>query len=336
MKKVLEGELLSLAHRVLQMKDKEDVSKLYNEAKEIYEKLLILKFYYDNRSQVEKTLSIEELHKQLEARPEAERNQIPSELIEEEHPLVPGIKEEEQTVQEELLSDASKIETPIETPEIERKEIAYETQFIDTVFDDSIEESEEDVQIHQYLDQHEAMLRDKEVVQNTENEAETEETPKSGVEAEKETDHFFGFDFTEVDFVRVENVPVEEEKKFDMEFESKDTDESMRIEKETELPIRDLFEQEVAVQKTEKKKSLNDIYNSTITVGLNDRIAFEKNLFNGSSEDFNRVLSQLNTVNSWEEAVSFVEDLVKPDYDNWKGKEEYEARFMELVEKRFI
>jgi len=26
---------------------------------------------------------------------------------------------------------------------------------------------------------------------------------------------------------------------------------------------------------------------------------------------------------------------VKPDYDNWKGKEEYEQRFLEIVEKRF-
>jgi len=83
------------------------------------------------------------------------------------------------------------------------------------------------------------------------------------------------------------------------------------------------------------KKSINDIYRGTIVVGLNDRIAFEKHLFANSSEDFNRVLSQLNTVSTYDEARSFVEHLVKPEYNNWEGKEEYAERFMALIEKRF-
>ncbi len=82
-------------------------------------------------------------------------------------------------------------------------------------------------------------------------------------------------------------------------------------------------------------RPLNDAFGKTITLGLNDRIAFEKNLFAGSSEDLNRVVSQINTQNSFDEAKAFIEDLVKPDYNNWAGKEDYETRFMELVEKRF-
>jgi len=82
-------------------------------------------------------------------------------------------------------------------------------------------------------------------------------------------------------------------------------------------------------------KSFNDGFVKAISLGLNDRIAFEKNLFNGSSDDLNRVISQLNTFNSYQEAQNFIEDLVKPDYNNWKNKEEYEERFMVIVEKRF-
>ncbi|AWH84185.1 hypothetical protein HYN59_03225 [Flavobacterium album] len=82
-------------------------------------------------------------------------------------------------------------------------------------------------------------------------------------------------------------------------------------------------------------RPVNDAFGKTINLALNDRIAFEKNLFGGSSEDLNRVVSQINTQNSFDEAKAFIEDLVKPDYNNWSGKEEYEARFMELVEKRF-
>jgi hypothetical protein len=58
-------------------------------------------------------------------------------------------------------------------------------------------------------------------------------------------------------------------------------------------------------------------------------------LFGGSSDDLNRVVSQLNTLNSYQEAQDFIADLVKPDYNNWAGKEEYEERFMAIVEKKF-
>ncbi|MGV3460315.1 MAG: hypothetical protein ACO1N9_07670 [Flavobacterium sp.] len=73
----------------------------------------------------------------------------------------------------------------------------------------------------------------------------------------------------------------------------------------------------------------------SLNLGLNDRIAFEKNLFGGSGEDLNRVISQLNTFDSFDEAKEFIADMVKPDYNNWQGKEEYEERFMALVEKKF-
>ena len=83
-------------------------------------------------------------------------------------------------------------------------------------------------------------------------------------------------------------------------------------------------------------KSINDAFANKISIGLNDRIAFEKNLFNGSSDDLNRVIAQLNTIESYEEAKDFIDDLVKPEFNNWNGKEDYENRFMQLVEKRFL
>lgn len=85
----------------------------------------------------------------------------------------------------------------------------------------------------------------------------------------------------------------------------------------------------------ERARSLNDSLGKSISLGLNDRIAFEKHLFSGSADDLNRVLSQLNTINTFDEARDFINDLVKPDYNDWKGKEEYEERFMQLVEKKF-
>ena len=68
---------------------------------------------------------------------------------------------------------------------------------------------------------------------------------------------------------------------------------------------------------------------------MNDRVAFMKHLFDDNSEDYNRVLSQLITFDTLQEARDFLDNFVKPDYNDWKGKEEYAERFMEIIEKKF-
>lgn len=86
---------------------------------------------------------------------------------------------------------------------------------------------------------------------------------------------------------------------------------------------------------SDKSASLNDRLKKGITIGLNDRIAFVKHLFNGSTEDFNRVISQLNTSSSELEALEFLNNMVKPEYNNWAGKEEYEQRLLAFLEGKF-
>ena len=87
--------------------------------------------------------------------------------------------------------------------------------------------------------------------------------------------------------------------------------------------------------KPRSKASLNDrLAVGQIQMGLNDRIAFVKHLFNGEQGDFNRVLSQLNTFEQLSEAENFIEQMVKPDYD-WSQKEEFEMRFYDLVRQKF-
>ncbi|WP_051205287.1 hypothetical protein [Salinimicrobium xinjiangense] len=86
---------------------------------------------------------------------------------------------------------------------------------------------------------------------------------------------------------------------------------------------------------SDKPRSVNDRLKKGINIGLNDRLAFVKHLFDGSTSDYNRVLSQLNTIKSKEEAFNFVANMVKPDYNNWEGKEDYESRFLTIIEKKF-
>ena len=94
--------------------------------------------------------------------------------------------------------------------------------------------------------------------------------------------------------------------------------------------------EENGIKKPAVAKSLNDkLVGKEIKVDLNNRLAFVKHLFNGSTEDYNRVLSQLGTIDTEERSVAFINNMVKPDYNNWVGKEEYEERFIALIERRF-
>ncbi len=88
-------------------------------------------------------------------------------------------------------------------------------------------------------------------------------------------------------------------------------------------------------QDKEKPRSLNDRLKKGINIGLNERLSFIKHLFDGHTNDYNRVISQLNTFDSVDDAHRFIQQVVKPDYKNWEGKEEYEERFMTLVENKF-
>tara|TARA_R110000796_G_scaffold183498_2_gene299958 strand:- start:26364 stop:27050 length:687 start_codon:yes stop_codon:yes gene_type:complete len=100
---------------------------------------------------------------------------------------------------------------------------------------------------------------------------------------------------------------------------------------------KDIFMPVETIKKNtdEAKKSLNDNFQRDIKVGLNDKLAFVKHLFNNNMEDYNRVLSQLSTINTEERSFAFIINMVKPDYNNWEGKEEYEARFKELIARKF-
>jgi soluble cytochrome b562 len=88
--------------------------------------------------------------------------------------------------------------------------------------------------------------------------------------------------------------------------------------------------------KGDKVKSLNDkLAEKELKIDLNNRLAFVKHLFNESTEDYNRVMSQLNTIDTEERSIAFIKNMVKPDYNNWEGKEEYEERLLSLIERKF-
>ena len=105
-----------------------------------------------------------------------------------------------------------------------------------------------------------------------------------------------------------------------------------------ELPTQDLsFEpkEKVSTQKEIIKERLNDKFSKGLQIDLNDRLAFIKHLFDKRPNEYQRAISQISTFQSWNQAKVFILEMVKPDYDNWKGKELYEERFLKIIENNF-
>lgn len=345
MKKKLEADLISIAHRILKLKNKEDLAQLHLETQKLYEKLSVLKFVEDNFSDVKPTIgnsNIQELvNAALENDPEEEEVDTAPQEIEIQSDLV----EEESEEELEEDKEESEEEDHSEEEEEESEEEIEEDEDEDEAFE-NIEESEEEEE------------------ESEEEEIEEEDEEESDEESEEEKEfepHFELFNVEEVedkktkteakqisfeDLLGSNSEPVFE-RVFDPIQEETEEESDDEEETESEEPIFNPgFEMEASEEMEEEEKaipnfefdneiSINEAFAKTITFGLNDRIAFEKQLFAGSSEDLNRVVSQLSTFDTFEEAQNFIEDMVKPDYDNWEGKEEYVTRFMEIVEKKF-
>lgn len=248
MKKKIESELISIAHRILKLKGKEDVIKMHADVAKLYEQLTILKFAQENFEDDMPTIGNDSSF--FDMLDTAFNNKI-SDTIEVEDKIYINLDEvEEDDIMEPVME---KIKDMV-------AQMPQETVVVDEIFENKIPKK--------------ARLKS---------------------------------DFEEItaDYAEIpEFEPIEEAEK--------------REQEKTKLTLNDKL----------KGKSLQ--------IGLNDKIAFIKHLFDGKNEDYDRVVSQLNTTNSFEDAKRLIENVVKPDYNNWEGKEELENRFLEILEGKFI
>ena len=99
------------------------------------------------------------------------------------------------------------------------------------------------------------------------------------------------------------------------------------VKKEDPVPEEEVLEQ--------NPKNLNDVLGKGLKIGLNDRLAFIKNLFEERPEEYERVIAQILVFENLEEAQEFIETFVKPEYNSWEGKETYEERFYKIIEQNF-
>ncbi|NRB84566.1 MAG: hypothetical protein HRU49_12480 [Winogradskyella sp.] len=247
MKKKLESELISIAHRILKLKGREDVDRMHEEVTQLYEKLTVLKFAHEN--------------------------------FEDDMPTIGNDS-----------SFFDMLDTAFNNKISDNIEVGNKTYInVDEREDDGIMEP--------------VMEKIKDMVAQMPEEAQ------------------------QVDVLFEEAVA--NEKPTTIEFETISSDFA-------DLPEFEPIEEAQKREAEKGKKSLNDqLKGQSLQIGLNDKIAFIKHLFDGKSEDYNRVISQINTANSLVEANRLISEMVKPDYNNWLGKEEYEERFIEIVQSKF-
>ena len=82
-------------------------------------------------------------------------------------------------------------------------------------------------------------------------------------------------------------------------------------------------------------KNINDNFAKTLSIDLNDRVAFIKKLFNGDTTSYEKVLLQIITFESWTEVYNFIENQVRSEYDDWNRNEEIAERFLAILQKNF-
>jgi len=337
MHKKLEAELIHLAHQVLKMNNTTDINTLRDKARLIYENLAALTFidnYFVDTPEV--TDSKEDFLESL--------NQLVNKKVVNKVETVP---EKASFVQETPKKEEIVIEKtpkPVEktTPKVEEapkaEEVVKEKEAPKVKEDEKVA-TEQLIQKTLKTVKTEA----KEIASKIEEKTQTT-TPKVAEKnsLEDEMKDSISADVAANMFERAEKISTDKVAPL-----TPNTDNKAKIEKEdvlgttskTEKPkVNIATKQEIFKPKptpTPSATSLNDrIHNQKIQVGLNDRIAFVKHLFNFSQEEFNRVLSQLNTFNSEQECKDFLNTQVKPEYD-WSNKEEYEERLIALIERKF-
>jgi hypothetical protein len=275
MKKKIAADLTSLAHRILQLKNKEDVSELQSIAKELYEKLTVLAFTEKHFADILPNAGDAEIERRLsDAFAEA---------------------------QEDVDSITDEVEQVMEGTQ-EKVEEAFADKDLSYLFMPIDDDTREEIELP-------GIATISKMVQEM-----PDEIPETSANID---------------------IPKEEEEKIDMTDPKRYTKNDLE-EITADFQTMPVFERKVNDAKSDEKPvSLNDRLHKGLKFGMNDRLGFIKHLFNGSDQDFNRVISQLNTRTTYADAQNFINAMVKPDYNNWEGKETYADRFMELVERNY-
>ena len=308
MKRVLEDELISLAERILKLKNRSDIHQLKKETAELYEKLSILAFAESHfgglKSDISKTEFKEAFSEQFSDIDEDSGHlKSPNGLDYNPEPISEPNTEKIKDIVSQMPPESEQVDLLLQ----EFAKLASHKK-------SSLDKASED--------------------QTTDEESQKDDSqPSSKGESPAEDDFkSFGVHFDDLpDFEpRADETKNDDQPDINTESSQKES-----YQPDTSQPLKPDEIRTNLNSRHQEKRSLNDRLKKSIKIGLNDRIAFTNKLFGGNTDDYNRVLSQLNTMSSYDEVKQFIQSKVKPDYNHWEGKEAIEERFMQIVERKF-
>ena len=118
MKKKLEADLISIAHRILKLKNKSDINQLYLETQKLYEKLTVLKFVDENFDEVKPTIGRGEVESKIETIFDKDEIIVPVKIETDE---ITSVEVEKTVIEPETVSEPKAAEENLvaieETPE---------------------------------------------------------------------------------------------------------------------------------------------------------------------------------------------------------------------------
>lgn len=330
MKKKLEADLISIAHRILKIKNKSDINQLYLETQKLYEKLAVLKFVEENFEGLKPTIGHTEITSELETifnKQEALPAEIQMEIPQTEKVIANEESYKTEITEEPITEIAAEIpEEIIPEPAAEITPEPAQPIVAETAEEPVVETKEETETAEELSFRTISTLKPipdfKPAFELEKEEKKTEEPKTETVSKSNPVQISFedlGINYGDAQFV----------KKADS-FEAVSPAPASPVNEKKES-----FETVIAEPTKPKTVPLNEKLSKGFHIDLNDRIAFTKNLFGNNTEDYSRVLNQLLTFDNYNEAYEFIETMVKPDYNNWEGKDDYAERFLLIVEKKF-
>ncbi|GAA0872691.1 hypothetical protein GCM10009117_18380 [Gangjinia marincola] len=279
MKKSLEAELMSIAHKILKMRDRSNVHELKEEARLVYEKLAVLAFAEDHFEGAKPTIGQKQVE---EALMETEEEDFIA--IDIEDPINADQEPEAES------KDEVKVEDNIE---------GDQTHEADTDQDDVTEDEDPHFKDGTLFNQEGLIEPNTEKIKDI-----VAQMPPEG---------------QQVDDMLDEILPQET-------FEKRDFAANVGVDYDN-MPVFEPVD--------EQAKSVNDTFKHGLDIGLNDRLAFITHLFDGKEEEYKKTMNLIDSYTDQKEAHNLIKVIIKPQYNHWEGKESYEERLIEIVDRKF-
>lgn len=98
----------------------------------------------------------------------------------------------------------------------------------------------------------------------------------------------------------------------------------------------EIKQEKIEISLTDSSLALNErlAASNKIALGLNDKIAFSRHLFNGDDQAMMVLIDMMNSAQTFEQAMNYLHQA-RAQYNAWEEKKDYVTRLENLVRRKF-